>query len=120
MTEPRTWTIKMHAWENLLVASGPSVAEEVIAVEGSALLTRQEAKALLATNREEHADLYGMGDAWRSGTTKLQAIAQGGVCPECHGEGQVELAGYSINPCSGVLVPDPQEVVDVPCPRCGR
>ncbi len=40
-------------------------------------------------------------------------------CPVCHGDGTIPVAGYSINPGSGVLVRDPQETHDEGCPECG-
>jgi hypothetical protein len=41
------------------------------------------------------------------------------ACDRCHGDGVITVGGYSINPFSGVLVPDPQEAHDGPCPDCG-
>lgn len=40
------------------------------------------------------------------------------ICPRCHGEGEVHAQRLSVNPFSGVPVPDPQLVEPVPCPRC--
>ncbi len=39
-------------------------------------------------------------------------------CPRCHGDGTIPVAGFSINPGSGVLVRDPQETRDETCPDC--
>ncbi len=41
------------------------------------------------------------------------------ACPRCHGDGEIYVAGQSINPSSGVLVDDPQQTDVVRCPDCG-
>lgn len=40
------------------------------------------------------------------------------VCPECDDTGEIVVTGMSVNPFSGVPVPDPQLEDIVPCPRC--
>ena len=39
-------------------------------------------------------------------------------CTRCGGSGEVHETGYSLNPRSGVSVPDPQCTRDYTCPRC--
>lgn len=40
------------------------------------------------------------------------------VCPECRGEGEITVPGFSVNPSAGTLVRDPQEAREVRCPAC--
>lgn len=40
------------------------------------------------------------------------------VCTRCKGEGRIPVAGYSINPLTGVRTFDPQAETDAVCPEC--
>lgn len=39
-------------------------------------------------------------------------------CPVCHGNGTVEVAGFSVNPFNGCIGPDPQATDEVSCDHC--
>jgi hypothetical protein len=39
-------------------------------------------------------------------------------CPRCEGDGTIEVGGFSVNPSSGVLAPDPQQTQTERCPVC--
>lgn len=40
------------------------------------------------------------------------------VCTRCKGEGRIPVAGYSINPRTGIRGRDPQCDTDAVCPDC--
>lgn len=39
-------------------------------------------------------------------------------CPKCGGDGELKHQGFSLNPNSGLMTPDPQMDVSERCTRC--